>query len=86
VDIFTVTSPPGFSGPEVIHRQVLPAGTTFQVLGVRRCTNCPFEERVELLVRVLGTDEYQGAPVKVNLGLVESGALVVPDNVGGTPH
>ena len=52
VDLYSVTVPPGFSGPEVIHRDTFPSGTAFQVLSVRRCTNCPLDDRVELLVHL----------------------------------
>src|SRR5262245_42538381 len=40
VDLCSVTPRPGFAGPEVVGRRVLPAGTAFRVLRVRRCTNC----------------------------------------------
>ena len=77
VDLYSVTPPPGFSGPELIYRDTLPAGTGFKVLSVRRCTNCPFEERIELLVQPIGTDRYRAAPVEVSYDFLEIGALFV---------
>jgi len=39
VDLCSVTPKPGFSGPEVITRQTLPAGTRLHVVAVRKFTN-----------------------------------------------
>lgn len=51
VDQCSIQPLPGFDGREVIWRRSLPAGASFRVTGVRRCTNCLLEERVELILR-----------------------------------
>lgn len=66
VDTCSVTPPPGFDGPEVVGRNVLPAGTTFRVLHVRRCTNCLGEERVELVVSSPAADRCRQVPITVS--------------------
>lgn len=48
VDYYTINpTSPSWSGPELISRDTLPAGTEVTVQSVRRCMNCPFDEMVE---------------------------------------
>lgn len=51
---FRLVPPPGFDGPEVLSRSVLPSGTQLTVIGARRCTNCWGETTDELMVTVDG--------------------------------
>ena len=39
-DYFSITSRPGFNGPEVTSRETVPAGSTLTIVGAKRCTNC----------------------------------------------
>ena len=70
VEVCSITHPPGFDGPEVVGRHILPAGTAFRVLRVRRCTNCLGEERVELVVSSPGANQCGQAPVTMQYGLL----------------
>ena len=72
VDTCSVTPPPGFDGPEVVSRTVLPAGTTFRVQHVRRCTNCLGDERVELLVSSPATARCGQTPTTISYALLAS--------------
>jgi len=51
-------------------RHVLPAGTTFRVLRVRRCTHCLGEEKVERVVTPPGANQCGRAPVTMQYGLL----------------
>jgi hypothetical protein len=86
VDTCSITSPPGFSGPELIYRHTLPAGTSFQILGIRRCTNCPFDERVQMVVRSQSDTSCGEAPVTIDHSLLGTGVRTVPNSRGGTPN
>ena len=79
VDLCSVTQQPGFDGPEVLFRRALPAGTTFRILHVRRCTNCLGANRVELLVRSESTSACGPVPVKILHGALGDSVLLVPD-------
>lgn len=70
VDTCSVMGAPGFDGPEVVSRNVLPAGTTFRVLHVRRCTNCLGEERVELVVSSPAANLCRQVPVTVSYAVL----------------
>lgn len=83
VDACSITAPPGFSGPELIYRHTLPAGTTFHILGIRRCANCSFDERVEMVVRPQGDASCGKVPVTIDDSLLGSGVRTVPDSHGG---
>ena len=86
VDTCTITTPPGFGGPELIHRHRLPVGSIFHILSVRRCTNCPFDERVEMVVRPQSDASCGEAPVTIDHSLLGSGVRTVPNSHGGTPN
>lgn len=56
VDYYLVVKSPGFRGPEVVNRVVIPPGTKVKVLDVLKCTNClSGDERV--LISLEGTSE-----------------------------
>lgn len=68
IDFYTVSpASPGWSGPELVSRCTLPPGTWVAVRGVRRCTNCPFETRVEALVEIAGVTVDARFPVSISL-------------------
>ena len=69
---YSVTAPPGVSGPEILSSSTIPAGTLMEVVGVEQCTNCPFDDRVEVVVRLIGTNDYSGAPIRMAYGLITS--------------
>jgi hypothetical protein len=77
VDTCVITTLPGFSGPEVIFQRPIPAGTEFQVLAVRECTNCPFEDRVDLVIRLEDQLQCSTVPVTIDLGLLKSSLRAV---------
>ena len=77
VDLCSVTPRPGFVGPEVISRSVLPAGTPFLVLRVRRCTNCLGEERVELIVSSPSVGQCGQAPIMISYGSLGSSVHLI---------
>ena len=67
------------SGPEITFRMRLAQGTRLQVLAVRRCTNCPFDERVEYQVLVDPMlPELASYPVYLNLERVAPEAISCP--------
>ena len=39
------------SGPEITFSTRLPAGTTLEIVAIRQCRNCPFDDRIEYGVR-----------------------------------
>jgi hypothetical protein len=86
VDLCSITPRPGFDGPEVVMRRVLPAGTNFRVLRVRRCTNCLFQEQVELVVRSQSTTECGQAPATIDHGALGSSVILVSSSLGGAPN
>ena len=64
------------SGPEFTFSAKLPSLTTLEVVGVRMCTNCPFEKRTEYQVRVQPMPEVFGsAPVYMDLKRIEPSAM-----------
>jgi hypothetical protein len=50
-DEVDVTTLPGISGPEITFTAPLPKGTTLNVIGARKCWNCPFN-RIDYEVRI----------------------------------
>jgi hypothetical protein len=87
VDLCSVTPAPGFSGPEVVTCQSLPAGATFRIVGVRRCTNChSLSTPVKLLVTSSSTTVCGSAPVEISEYLLNSSVTLVPLARGGAPN
>jgi hypothetical protein len=72
VDTCSVTPPPGFDGPEVVRRSVVPAGTTFRVEHVRRCTNCLGDEIIELVVSSPAMARCGQAPITISSSFLAS--------------
>jgi hypothetical protein len=75
LDHYTITTRPGIGGPEVLSKRAFPKGISLKVVGVQRCTNCPFENRVQVLVRPIAGKDYLDAPIKFSYGLYEAGAI-----------
>lgn len=71
---YSITAPPGFDGPEVLSRDTLPAGTVFKTLSVRRCTNCLFQNKVDLMVEL---PPFSDAPVELSYELLATGRVTV---------
>ncbi len=71
---FVYGRPMATSGPEVLSHAELPIGTTFQVLQVKRCTDCflDFGERVEAVVRITSGDRFNDTDVRVSTKLLGS--------------
>jgi hypothetical protein len=77
VDVYTVHGPPGIGGPEILSAATLPPGTIFNVSGIRRCTNCPFDERIEIVVEVVRNQKYDDAPVTIPYRLFRTDVVTV---------
>ncbi|MCC6416152.1 MAG: hypothetical protein IT582_09610 [Opitutaceae bacterium] len=68
VDYYVITPiSPGWSGPEVITREALPAGTIVQVEAVYRCVNCLFEKPLKAKVAMPGHGSNLNRPVYIPL-------------------
>ena len=54
ISFFSLTPRPGFSGPEVLGRRLIPAGHQIRVLSVRKCINCLTSDagRLDLEVQI----------------------------------
>ena len=86
VDLCSITPRPGFAGPEVVMRRVLPAGTTFRVLRVRRCTNCLSQDQVDLIVSSKSTTVCGQAPATIDHDVLGSSVILVSSSLGGAPN
>ena len=77
VDFYVVTDKPGFGGPEVVSRGLLPAGTMVRIEKVMDCTNC-FESGIHLQVEILAQEQYSDHPVSfyVEPVLVDGKAII----------
>jgi len=78
IDQCSITQPPGFGGPEVVVRSVLPAGTIFHVRGIRRCKNCLFDKRIELLVSSESATACGTAPIEIPFDTLGELVLLKP--------
>ena len=73
VDYYVVNpASAGWSGPELITRDTLAAGTEVTVTAVRRCINCPFEEVVDAEIRVLGYMTEFARPIHLDVKYLAS--------------
>jgi hypothetical protein len=68
---YVVTAIPGISGPEIISRSELPAGSELKVQGAQRCINCVYPE-VRLKIQVAGSSAEPMYLVDVPEGAVFS--------------
>lgn len=68
VDSYVVTpTSPGWSGPELITRHTLAAGTEVTVKSVRRCINCLYAEVVDAEIRISGYMTEFTRPIHVGV-------------------
>ncbi len=68
VDYYVVNpTSPSWSGPELITRDTLAAGTEVTVTAVRRCINCLFEEVIDAEIRVSGYGTEFTRPIYVDM-------------------
>ena len=68
VDYYDVNpTSPSWSGPELITRDTLAAGTEITVKSVRRCINCPFEEVVDAEIHIHGYTTEFTRPIHVGV-------------------
>ncbi len=69
IDVYSIhPTSPNWSGPELITRDILPAGTRLIVESVHRCTNCIFEkERFEARVKIVDYTPAIDRPIKISL-------------------
>lgn len=64
------------TGPEITFSTHLPATTTLEVIAVRKCKNCPFDNRVEYRVRSQPMPaEFGDTPVYMNVQRIAPGAI-----------
>jgi hypothetical protein len=72
---YTIAPPPGFTGPEVLSSANLRVGSTFDVLAVKRCTNCYLEahERAKLLVRLNSDKRFNSLEVYLPMEFLTTG-------------
>ena len=88
VDYYVVNpAAPSWSGPELITRATLAAGTMVTVESLRRCTNCPFEEVVEARIRVFNHEPEFDRPIHIHLKyLAPDYAVKQPASNDSPPH
>jgi hypothetical protein len=65
VDYYTLVSAPGFSGPEVVSKDPVPAGAVVKVVGVLR-SKIPLMDRSVYLVEI-ADGPRRLAPIRVNV-------------------
>jgi hypothetical protein len=74
-DVIALTSL-NLSGPEITFSTRLFTETKLEIVGVRKCKNCPFEDRIEYRVRSQPMPrEFADAPVYMNLQRVAPEAI-----------
>lgn len=74
-DVIALTSL-NLSGPEITFSTHLPAGTTLEIIAVRKCKNCPFDDRIEYRVQPQPMPKvFSNIPVYMDLQRVAPGAI-----------
>lgn len=74
-DLIALTSF-GVSGPEITFSTRVPAGTTLEIVAVRKCKNCSFDDRIEYRVLSQPTPkEFGDVPVYMNIQRVAPDAI-----------
>ena len=65
------------SGPEITFTTRLPVTSILEVVAVRKCKNCPFENRVEYQVRLQPMPaDFGSIPIYMDLKRIETGAIL----------
>lgn len=68
---YVLVPSPGFDGPEVLSRAVLPKGTQIHITGAKRCTNCS-PQRVRLRVEADAISKSEDVYIDLGwMGLLE---------------
>jgi hypothetical protein len=76
MDYIVLVEEPGFGGPEVIERRLVPKGATFGIVAVKK-TQVLFKERVTYIVMPIETIEFPDVPIHIKLT-----SSVTDDNFG----
>lgn len=68
IEYYVLVPSPGFDGPEVLSRSVLPRGTKLYITGAQRCTNCsPQEVRLSVIADGFAGEE----PVYIDMNWLD---------------
>ncbi len=65
IDYYSVIPKPGFDGPEVVTRNVLPAGTLIQIRKVMRCANC-MSQKIYFIIESMSDQKYRAAVIRLS--------------------
>lgn len=69
IEDYKIVKYPGFDGPEVLSRAVLPQGTKLHITGAQRCTNCsPQNVRIEVKIDGAAIEK----PVYIDMGSMDA--------------
>lgn len=71
-EYYMLVPPPGFDGPEVLSRSLLPQGTRLYFTGAQRCVNCS-PQSIRLSVKVDGFAKEEPTYIDMaSMGFLES--------------
>lgn len=65
IDMYSITTYPGFSGPEVITKDFLIKNSIIKIISVKKCSNCLDDSR-NFIIEILSSSKYRGSPVKLS--------------------
>ena len=67
LDGYAIYKAPGIGGPEILSKEILPAGTVFTIIKVQQCSNCfPFPAYIQFLIKFRDSKKYNN--YKVSFG------------------
>ena len=69
IENYVLVQPPGFDGPEVLSKSLLPKGARLHFMGAQRCVNC-YPQNLRISIKVDGLSVTQ--PVYIDISLIES--------------
>jgi hypothetical protein len=80
--VYKIVAAPGFSGPEILSRTDLPAGTTMQILSVKRCIDCYLDSspRVHMVVRLASIRQFDDFELQVSNNILSEHMKKIPDH------
>lgn len=67
IENYVLVQPPGFDGPEVLSRSLVPRGARIYITGAQRCINC-FSRNLRLSVKLDGL--ATSVPVYIDISLI----------------
>lgn len=78
IDIYSITEMAGFSGPEVVSKNILSKGTIFKIIRVVRCTSC-WPEYIEFEIKILSTTNIkESIPIRLNdLTIIKNNSILM---------